>query len=61
MHEAMITEHDARHTIELDTYYVIQPEFPWWSYEDEKKLERVYLKDLNIRVTRIRNGSPLKN
>jgi len=36
LHEAMITEHDARHTIELDTYYVIQPEFPWWSYEDEK-------------------------
>ncbi|MGG3804440.1 UDP-N-acetylglucosamine 4,6-dehydratase (inverting) [Metabacillus fastidiosus] len=31
LHEAMIMEDDARHTIEFDTYYVIQPEFPWWS------------------------------
>ncbi|MEK4484802.1 UDP-N-acetylglucosamine 4,6-dehydratase (inverting) [Psychrobacillus sp. FSL H8-0484] len=34
LHEAMITEDDARRTVEFDTYYVIQPEFPWWS---EKK------------------------
>jgi UDP-N-acetylglucosamine 4,6-dehydratase/5-epimerase len=33
LHEAMITEDDARHTVEFDTYYVIQPEFPWWSRE----------------------------
>lgn len=33
LHEAMITEDDARHTKEFDTYYVIQPEFPWWSEE----------------------------
>jgi len=31
LHEAMIMEDDARHTKEFDTYYVIQPEFPWWS------------------------------
>lgn len=31
LHEAMITEDDARHTIEYDKYFVIQPEFPWWS------------------------------
>ncbi|MEC2077895.1 UDP-N-acetylglucosamine 4,6-dehydratase (inverting) [Metabacillus fastidiosus] len=31
LHEAMIMEDDARHTLEFDTYYVIQPEFPWWS------------------------------
>lgn len=30
LHEAMITEDDARKTLEYDTYYVIQPEFPWW-------------------------------
>jgi len=30
LHEAMIMEDDARHTKEFDTYYVIQPEFPWW-------------------------------
>jgi UDP-N-acetylglucosamine 4,6-dehydratase/5-epimerase len=31
LHEAMITEDDARHTLEFDDYYVIQPEFPWWN------------------------------
>lgn len=31
LHEAMIMEDDARHTKEFDSYYVIQPEFPWWS------------------------------
>lgn len=31
LHEAMITEDDARHTVEFDDYYVIQPEFNWWS------------------------------
>jgi UDP-N-acetylglucosamine 4,6-dehydratase/5-epimerase len=36
LHEVMITEDDARHTVEFDTYYVIQPEFPWWSHEYEK-------------------------
>jgi len=34
LHEAMIMEDDARHTREYDSYYVIQPEFPWWG-EDE--------------------------
>ncbi|MDN4492204.1 UDP-N-acetylglucosamine 4,6-dehydratase (inverting) [Ureibacillus aquaedulcis] len=31
LHEAMIMEDDARHTVEFEDYYVIQPEFPWWS------------------------------
>ncbi|MGN4126607.1 UDP-N-acetylglucosamine 4,6-dehydratase (inverting) [Lysinibacillus sphaericus] len=31
LHEAMIMEDDARHTVEFDNHYVIQPEFPWWS------------------------------
>ncbi len=31
LHEAMIMEDDARHTREFDTYYVIQPQFSWWS------------------------------
>lgn len=34
LHEAMIMEDDARHTLEFDTYYVIQPEFSWW-YADK--------------------------
>lgn len=31
LHEAMIMEDDARHTVEYDTYYVIEPEFSFWS------------------------------
>ncbi|MGI2296580.1 UDP-N-acetylglucosamine 4,6-dehydratase (inverting) [Paenibacillus sp. GXUN7292] len=31
LHEAMIMEDDARHTVEYESYYVIQPEFPFWS------------------------------
>lgn len=39
LHEAMIMYDDARHTREFDNYYVIQPEFSWWSneYADEGK------------------------
>ena len=42
LHEAMIMEDDARHTVEFDTYYVIQPEFSWWKMTqvgDGKPLE----------------------
>ena len=31
LHEAMIMEDDARHTVEFDSYYIIQPEFPYWT------------------------------
>lgn len=30
LHEVMITEDDARLTLEFDDYYLIQPDFPWW-------------------------------
>lgn len=30
IHEVLITEDDARHTVEFDDYFVIEPEFPWW-------------------------------
>lgn len=41
LHEAMIMEDDARHTLEFDTYYAILPELSWWSnagYENGKVL-----------------------
>jgi UDP-N-acetylglucosamine 4,6-dehydratase/5-epimerase len=40
LHETMITEDDARRTLEYDKYYVIQPEFPWWNtdYGNDGKL-----------------------
>jgi UDP-N-acetylglucosamine 4,6-dehydratase len=30
IHEAMITEDDARKTVEFDTYYIIKPQFAGW-------------------------------
>lgn len=31
IHEQMISEDDARHTLEFDDYYVIQPDVQWWN------------------------------
>ncbi|MBN2655394.1 MAG: UDP-N-acetylglucosamine 4,6-dehydratase (inverting) [Nitrospirae bacterium] len=31
IHEVMITEDDARHTLEFDGYFIVEPEFKWWS------------------------------
>jgi UDP-N-acetylglucosamine 4,6-dehydratase/5-epimerase len=36
LHEVMISEDDARHTIEFPDHYVIQPEFPWWGSSAEQ-------------------------
>lgn len=51
LHEAMITEDDARHTLEFDSYYIIQPEFSWWSASELKgkalKEGFKYTSDLN--------------
>lgn len=30
LHEVMIPEDDARNTMEMDDFYIIQPQFPWW-------------------------------
>lgn len=35
LHEVMITEDDARHTLENQCYYVIKPEFTWWKNKGE--------------------------
>lgn len=34
LHEVMIPEDDARHTVELDDFYVIKPPFSWWGAEN---------------------------
>ena len=36
LHETLITEDEARHTQEFDTYYVIEPEFSFWQEVDLK-------------------------
>ncbi len=36
LHEVMISEDDARNTLEFDDYFVIQPEFTWWARHNQK-------------------------
>lgn len=31
IHEVLITEDDARHTLEFEDCYVVEPEFHWWT------------------------------
>lgn len=30
IHEVLISEDEARHTLELEKFYIIQPQHPWW-------------------------------
>src|ERR1700722_2910076 len=34
LHEVLVSEDEARNTLELDDMYVIQPAHPWWSREN---------------------------
>lgn len=52
LHEAMIMEDDARHTVEFDSYFVIYPELAWFKNERQtggKTLPEgfAYTSDLN--------------
>lgn len=41
LHETMVTEDDARRTLEFEKFYLIQPDFPWWDdthWTDGKKV-----------------------
>ncbi len=41
INECLLTEEEARHSLEYDTFFIIKPEHPWWSTEnwkDGKKL-----------------------
>ncbi|MBI2058321.1 MAG: UDP-N-acetylglucosamine 4,6-dehydratase (inverting) [Nitrospirae bacterium] len=33
LHEVLLTEDEARHAREFDSYFVVEPEFPWWNPE----------------------------
>lgn len=30
LHECLITEDEARHTLEFDDFFIVEPEHPWW-------------------------------
>jgi UDP-N-acetylglucosamine 4,6-dehydratase len=34
LHEVLISEDEARHTVELESMYIIQPMHPWWQVEN---------------------------
>ena len=36
MHEVLVSEDEARNTLELDDMFVIKPAHPWWSQENWK-------------------------
>lgn len=36
VHEDLITAEEARHTKEYDDYFIIEPEFSFWEYKEEK-------------------------
>jgi UDP-N-acetylglucosamine 4,6-dehydratase (inverting) len=36
LHEVLITEEEATHSIEFDDYFVIEPEFPFWKKDNMK-------------------------
>jgi UDP-N-acetylglucosamine 4,6-dehydratase len=36
LHEVLVSEDEARNTVELDDMYVIQPAHPWWSGQNWK-------------------------
>lgn len=37
LHEVLISEDEARHTLELDDMFVVQPAHPWWSNDSWKE------------------------
>jgi UDP-N-acetylglucosamine 4,6-dehydratase/5-epimerase len=37
IHECLLTEDEARHSLEFDNYYIIEPEYYWWSAKDSMK------------------------
>lgn len=34
LHEVLISEDEARHTLELEDMYVVQPSYPWWQVKN---------------------------
>lgn len=40
IHEVLVTPEEARHTREYDDYYVILPEYDWWSYHEHYRTDK---------------------
>ena len=54
LHEVLISEDEARHTVELEDMYIVQPAHPWWRVENWADAEPLpdgfrYTSDTNTR------------
>lgn len=54
LHEVLVSEDEARHALELDDMYVIQPAHPWWQRDNWKDATPLpegfhYTSDSNLR------------
>jgi UDP-N-acetylglucosamine 4,6-dehydratase len=55
LHEVLVSEDEARHTLELDDMYVIQPLHPWWKVENWARAKTLpegfrYSSDIDVKV-----------
>jgi len=41
LHEVLISEEEARHTLEFENFFVIEPEYHWWSKDNWKGENRL--------------------
>lgn len=55
-HEVLVSEDEARNTLELENMYVIQPSHAWWKGENWMQ-GRALPEDSAMSVTRTRTGS----
>jgi len=54
LHEVLLSEDEARHTVEIDDMYIVQPAHPWWRQENWKQARTLpdgfcYTSDKNSR------------
>jgi UDP-N-acetylglucosamine 4,6-dehydratase len=41
LHELLVSEDEARHTLELDDRFVIQPVHPWWTEDNSTDKRKI--------------------
>lgn len=41
LHEVMVSEDDARNTLEFGDYYIVTPAFPWWIHKNHSRGKKV--------------------
>jgi len=57
VHECLLTEDEARHSLEFNDFFIVEPDFPWW--REKKKLSGKPLSE-GFRYTSDKNKSRIK-